>query len=68
MRGTWQNTRSSSCFSEDGGKTYYDINEDQPWWRRWLLRRWYRLIGSDRRSWMRTHRTEPAEPRDLLED
>ncbi len=22
----WQNTRSSSCFSTDGGKTYYDID------------------------------------------
>jgi hypothetical protein len=23
----WQNRRHSSCFSEDGGKTYYDIDE-----------------------------------------
>ena len=24
--GVWQNTRQSSCFSNDGGKTYYDID------------------------------------------
>lgn len=24
----WQSTRSPSCFSEDGGKTYWDIDED----------------------------------------
>jgi hypothetical protein len=24
----WQNIRQSSCFSEDGGKTYYDIDEN----------------------------------------
>lgn len=24
----WQNTRCSSCFSNDGGKTYYDIDAD----------------------------------------
>ena len=24
----WQNQRSSSCFSEDGGKTYWDISEE----------------------------------------
>lgn len=24
----WQNTRNSSCFSEDKGKTYWDIDED----------------------------------------
>jgi len=23
----WQNRRNSTCFSEDGGKTYYNINE-----------------------------------------
>lgn len=23
----WQNKRQSSCFSNDGGKTYYDVNE-----------------------------------------
>lgn len=25
----WQNLRNSACFSEDGGKTYQDINEDE---------------------------------------
>ncbi len=24
----WQNVRHSSCFSNDGGKTYYDIDAD----------------------------------------
>jgi hypothetical protein len=24
----WQSTRSPSCFSNDGGKTYWDIDED----------------------------------------
>lgn len=24
---TWQNRRQGSCFSEDGGKTYHDIDE-----------------------------------------
>jgi hypothetical protein len=27
---TWQNTRQSSCFSEDGGKTYHDIYAKDP--------------------------------------
>lgn len=26
----WQSRRSSSCFSNDGGKTYYDIDEKAP--------------------------------------
>jgi hypothetical protein len=27
----WQNIRQSTCFSKDGGKTYYDIDEkDRP--------------------------------------
>lgn len=24
----WQNTRQSSCFSTDGGKTFYDIDDE----------------------------------------
>lgn len=28
--GTWQNNRQSSCFSEDGGKTYNDIDANDP--------------------------------------
>lgn len=32
----WQSCRQSSCFSEDGGKTYYDIDEKQAIWRRIL--------------------------------
>ncbi len=27
---TWQSLRQSSCFSEDGGKTYHDIDADDP--------------------------------------
>lgn len=34
--GTWQNLRQSTCFSLDGGKTYYDIDERRSWWRRKL--------------------------------
>lgn len=35
----WQNRRNFSCFSEDGGKTYYDIDEKQSWFRRLLPRK-----------------------------
>lgn len=35
----WQSRRQSSCFSNDGGVTYYNIDEKQAWWRRFLLRR-----------------------------
>ena len=31
---TWQSTRNGSCFSQDGGITYYDIDERQARWRR----------------------------------
>lgn len=27
-RPMWQSARQSSCFSQDGGKTYYDIDEN----------------------------------------
>jgi hypothetical protein len=29
-RKLWQNRRQSSCFSNDGGKTYYDISSKDP--------------------------------------
>ncbi len=32
----WQSKRQSSCFSPDGGKTYYDIHEELPWWKNLL--------------------------------
>lgn len=32
----WQNIRQSTCFSLDGGKSYYDIDEKRSWWRRKL--------------------------------
>ena len=35
----WQNRRQGSCFSTDGGRTYYDIDERQSWWRRLLPRK-----------------------------
>jgi hypothetical protein len=31
---TWQSRRAPSCFSRDGGKTYYDIDERPSLWRR----------------------------------
>jgi hypothetical protein len=30
----WQSTRKSSVFSNDGGKTWYDIDKRVPWWKR----------------------------------
>lgn len=33
---TWQSRRQSTCFSLDGGKTYYDIDEKRSWARRKL--------------------------------
>jgi hypothetical protein len=27
QKGVWQNRRDSECFSNDGGKTYYNLNE-----------------------------------------
>lgn len=35
---TWQSLRQSSCFSLDGGKTYYDLDGPRPLWRRLLVR------------------------------
>lgn len=32
--GVWQNRREGSLFSEDGGKTYYDLDELPRGWRR----------------------------------
>lgn len=54
----WQNRRSSSCFSLDGGRTYYDIDAPMARWRR-LAWRITRRLGSDRR-WEKTHRTAAA--------
>jgi hypothetical protein len=30
---TWQSSRSPACFSNDGGKTYYDLDEPRATWR-----------------------------------
>jgi hypothetical protein len=35
----WQNTRQSSAFSDDGGKTYHIVGENRKWIPRWILRR-----------------------------
>jgi hypothetical protein len=35
----WQNNRASSCFSTDGGKTFFDVDE-QPISRTWLDHTW----------------------------
>lgn len=37
---TWQNRRQGSCFSNDGGKTWYDIDNLTRWQR--FKRRWLR--------------------------
>jgi hypothetical protein len=38
----YQSTRLSSVFSEDGGKTWYDIDKRIPRWKRWLgVKRFY---------------------------
>lgn len=34
-----QSTRLSSVFSNDGGKTWYDIYRPNPWWKRWYAGR-----------------------------
>lgn len=39
---TFQSTRLSSLFSEDGGKRWYDIDKRLPRWKKWLrIRRSY---------------------------
>jgi len=41
---TWQSRRQSSCFSRDGGKSWYDIDEPDRWWVpawRFLGGRWH---------------------------
>ena len=32
--GVWQNIRQSSCFSNDGGKTFHDIDSKRSRWRK----------------------------------
>lgn len=36
----FQSTRVSSVFSNDGGKTWYDINKRPPWYKRIFARWW----------------------------
>ncbi len=35
---TLQSLRKSSVFSEDSGKTWYDLDKPLPRWRKWLLK------------------------------
>lgn len=51
----WQSRRQSSCFSNDRGLTYYDIDEDQGWWRKLATR----IL---RRQVWRMHESVPMPP------
>jgi len=56
-----QSRRQCSCFSCDGGKTYYDVDERQAWWRRLLPRRaplTWRL--THRKTWKTATELKPA--------
>lgn len=57
---TWQSRREPSCFSHDGGATYYDLDEPLKGWRA----AWQRLNGSRLplgRYRPKFHATEPAD-------
>lgn len=41
---TWQSRRAAACFSTNGGRTYYDLDERLRWPRR-MLDRFLRRIG-----------------------
>jgi hypothetical protein len=44
---TWQCRRNPSCFSSNGGRTYYDIDEKPPrWWIRRLFGRYKKMHQS----------------------
>lgn len=45
--GVWQCRRHGSCFSNDGGRTYYDIDDQPP---RWWIRRLFGRYKKMRRS------------------
>lgn len=52
----WQNRRQSSCFSEDGGKTYYSVDDVHPLV--WLYNKMPLLI---RKAWpKKMHTSAPA--------
>lgn len=44
----WQNIRQSSIFSQDGGKTWYDIDDRKK--KNWPNRKWYQCFITDRLS------------------
>ena len=41
--GLWQNRRVGSCFSEDGGKTYHNIDEERSLFRKMVPRKLHKL-------------------------
>lgn len=41
----WQNIRQPSCFSKDGGKTWYDIYDPEK--KNWPNRKWYQRYFLD---------------------
>lgn len=45
--GMWQCRRNPSCFSQDGGKTYYSLDDRPP---RWWIRRLFGRYKKMRRS------------------
>jgi hypothetical protein len=55
---TWQSRRQSSCFSNDAGKTYYDIDERQARWRRAAERISRRLHTYRAWQFTKRHRTD----------
>jgi len=49
----WQSRRDPACFSDDGGRTYYSLDDDPPQW--WKVLRRLSLVSAKR-----MHRAEVA--------
>lgn len=49
---SWESRRKPSCFSDDGGKTYYDLDE-HPWYQKLYLKLPFRVKRIHR--WIMTH-------------
>lgn len=63
--GQWQSTRNPSCFSKDGGRTYYDLDGPRSWWRKaWVIKDPFRkdnwLVLKKR--WLKYVRAEHSSP------
>jgi len=57
----WQNKRQPDCFSKDGGKTYYSLDELEKLEKTFLYRTkkfLYRLIGKKNGAWITVKPTE----------